>query len=414
MKTISLDSKDHLNTTSRPGILDGTARSMLLKRLSRLQNGQLVINENGHQHVFGQIAPGETLKAFITVRSPAFYGDIAFGGSIGAGEAWMQGYWDCDDLVSLVRIMLRNRDILDEMEGGLARFTRPLQKLFHRVNRNTRRGAQRNISAHYDLGNEFFSEWLDESMMYSCAIFEEPGMSLAEAQEIRLQRVCERLELEANDHLVEIGTGWGSMAIYAARTTGCRVTTTTISSEQYNLACERIRAAGLQDRITVLLSDYRDLKGQFDKLVSLEMIEAIGASQFDTYFAKCSSLLKPGGRMLIQAITIEDEQFEQYKRNVDFIQRYIFPGSCLPSVGAMQGAIGKTGELEVTNVHDIGLHYAITLNHWRRNFFDRIERIRELGYPETFIRMWEYYFCYCEGGFLERSISDVHLVAKKT
>lgn len=414
MKSVSLKSETHLNPKARPGILDGLARKLVLKeQLNKLQTGQLIIREGSQEYVFGNKPDKDELTATITVNSARFYGDLAFGGSIGAGEAWMQGYWDCDDLVKLVRLMIRNRQLLDNMEGPWTLFSRPLQKMFHSINRNTRQGAKRNISAHYDLGNQFFSLWLDASMMYSCAIFEPAGISLAKAQHVRLERVCQRLDLKQGDSLVEIGSGWGALAMHAARHYGCKVTTVTISEAQYQLAKQRIEVAGLSGQITLLLQDYRDLEGQYDKLVSLEMIEAIGADQYEIYFAKCSELLKPGGRMLIQAITIEDERFEEYRKNVDFIQRYIFPGSCLPSVREMTSVISRVTDMKITRVDDIGLHYATTLNHWRRNFFKNINHVRNLGYSEAFIRMWEYYLCYCEGGFLEQSISDVHLVAQK-
>jgi cyclopropane-fatty-acyl-phospholipid synthase len=390
------------------------ARKLVLGgQLNKLQKGRLIIREGEREFIFGQLGSNDEITATITVKSPRLYGDLAFGGSIGAGEAWMQGYWECDNLVNLVRLMVRNRDMLDDLEGPLTFFARPLRKLFHRVNRNTRRGARRNMCAHYDLGNDFFALWLDASMMYSCAIFEPAGISLDQAQQLRLEKVCRRLGLTDGDHLVEIGSGWGALAIYAAQHYGCQVTTVTISKEQYELAGQRIRASGLDGQITLLLQDYRDLQGQYDKLVSLEMIEAIGADQFDTYFAKCAELLKPGGRMLIQAITIEDDRFDEYRKDVDFIQRYIFPGGCVPSLREMKSSIARVSNLQVTRVDDIGLHYATTLNHWRSNFFTQVEQVRQLGYPETFIRMWEYYLCYCEGGFLERSISDVHLVAEQ-
>jgi len=414
MKAVSLNSSEHLAATPRPGLLDGLARRVVLGKLKGLEAGRLLITDGKERHVFGSASPSEDLTAVITVNDARFYGDIAFGGSIGAGESWMQGHWDCDDLVSLVRIMVRNRDLLDGMEGGLAWLSRPLQRFLHWANRNTRRGAKRNIAAHYDLGNEFFALWLDESMMYSCAIFEDDDATLADAQQTRLERVCERLELGPEDELVEIGTGWGSLAIYAATRYGCRVTTTTISRQQYELARQRVRAAGVEDRVTVLLEDYRDLNGQYDKLVSLEMIEAIGFDQYDTYFAKCAELLRPGGRMLVQAITIEDDRFEQYSRNVDFIQRYIFPGCCLPSEKVMRDTIARVSDMNVVSLDEIGLHYATTLNHWRRNFFKEIDTVRALGYSEEFIRMWEFYLCYCEGGFLERSIGDVLLVAERS
>jgi cyclopropane-fatty-acyl-phospholipid synthase len=413
MKAIPLNSPGHLAGTQRPGILDGIARKLVLRQMHGLKHGVLVIEDREQRHVFGERSSGQVLTATVTVNDPRFYGDVAFGGSIGAGEAWMRGYWQCDNPVELMRIMVRNRGMLDGMEEGLARLSAPAQRLFHWINRNTRRGAKRNISAHYDLGNDFFALWLDPSMMYSCAIFDNPDATLAEAQLTRLDRICERLGLQPDDHLVEIGTGWGGMAIHAASRFGCRVTSTTISQEQYDYAKQRVAAAGLEDRITLRLDDYRDLAGQYDKLVSLEMIEAIGADQYRTYFAKCEQLLRPGGRMLIQAITIEDERFEQYRRQVDFIQRYIFPGSCLPSVQAMREAIAVSSALKVVRVDDIGLHYATTLSHWRRNFHEHLSEVRAQGYPEEFIRMWDFYLFYCEGGFRERSISDVHLIAER-
>jgi cyclopropane-fatty-acyl-phospholipid synthase len=413
MKAVSLNSSRHLATSKRPGLLEGLARRLVLSQLAGIEHGTIFIRDEARQHSFGRSDADDDSTATITVNDSRFYADIAFGGSIGAAEAWMNGYWDCDDLVTLIRILARNSELLDDMEGGLAWLSEPLRKLFHWVNRNTREGARRNIAAHYDLGNDFFSLWLDESMMYSCAIFEDEHATLGQAQHTRLERVCQRLDLQPEDHLVEIGTGWGSLAIHAARHYGCRVTTTTISREQYEFAQRRVDAAGLQDRITLLLEDYRDLEGQYDKLVSLEMIEAIGYEQYETYFSRCAALLRPGGRLLIQAITIDDDRFERYRKSVDFIQRYIFPGSCVPSEKVMKETIARLGELRITSIDDIGLHYATTLNRWRRNFFSQLDAVRALGYPEEFIRMWEFYLCYCEGGFLERSISDVLMVAER-
>lgn len=413
MKSVSLASQEHLSVTPKPGMLESLACRLVLRQLAQLEHGRLTLVDRGEEVHFGQAEERAELKVQLTVNDPSFYADIAFGGSIGAGEAYMAGAWTCDDLVSLVRMLVRNRSVLDGMEGGSARVTRPLQKLFHWINRNTREGARRNISAHYDLGNAFFALWLDESMMYSSAMFPEPQTSLAQAQIHRLEAVCKKLDLKSDDHVLEIGTGWGGFAIHAAARYGCRITTTTISREQHDLARQRIRAAGLEDRVTLLLEDYRDLEGQFDKLVSLEMIEAIGADQFDTYFTRCGELLKPGGCMLIQAITIADELFDDYRGNVDFIQRYIFPGSCLPALSVMLDSIKRRSRLLVTGIEDIGIDYARTLNIWRSNFFAAIEEVRDQGFSEEFIRMWDFYLCYCEGGFLERSISDVHLVAEK-
>ena len=413
MKSVSLASERHLSTSPRPGVLDNFARQMVLKQLGRLETGKLQLVEGGSDITFGETKAEVELTATIEVMDPSFYSDIAFGGSVGAGEAYMRGAWQCEDLVSLTRILLRNRHVLDDMEKGTAWPTGSLQRLFHWINRNTREGARRNISAHYDLGNDFFALWLDESMMYSSAMFEHEEQSLGDAQLHRLDVICKKLGLGPDDHVIEIGTGWGGFAIHAAQNYGCRVTTTTISKQQYEMAWQRVQQAGLQDRIELLLEDYRDLKGEYDKLVSIEMIEAIGSDQYDTYFSQCSQLLKPGGRMLIQAITIADDQYDYAQKNVDFIQRYIFPGSCLPSLGVMNATISRVSDMVVTNVEDIGQDYALTLNHWRRNFFTRIHEVIELGYPDEFIWMWEFYLCYCEGGFIEGAISDVHLTAEK-
>ena len=413
MKSVSLASERHLATTSRPGMLDRFARRLVLKQFQRLQTGHLQVTENSSTVSFGESENQAELCGKIDVLDASFYSDIAFGGSIGAGESYMRGSWQCEDLVSLVRLLIQNRHVLDSMEKGTARLTRSLQRVFHWVNRNTREGARRNIAAHYDLGNDFFSLWLDESMMYSSAMFEHEEQSLGDAQLHRLDVVCQKLELGPDDHVIEIGTGWGGFAIHAAQKYGCRVTTTTISRQQYEMAWQRIQAAGLQDRIELLLEDYRDLEGRYDKLVSIEMIEAVGSEQYDTYFAQCSRLLKPGGRMLIQAITIADQQYAYSQKNVDFIQRYIFPGGCLPSLAVMTETIARVSDMKIADVEDIGQDYVLTLRHWRRNFFANLEKVLELGYPDEFIFMWEFYLCYCEGGFIERAISDVQLVADK-
>jgi len=413
MKSASLASAGHLTTKPIPGLLDNFARRLVFKQLRRLEIGRLQLVEGAQSITFGEAAAQAELVARIEVMDSSFYSDIAFGGSVGAGEAYMRGTWQCDDLVSLVRILLRNRQVLDNMETGTAWLKLSIQRFFHWINRNTRSGARRNISAHYDLGNDFFALWLDQSMMYSSAMFEHQDQSLADAQQHRLDVVCSKLALGPDDHIIEIGTGWGGFAIHAAQKYGCRVTTTTISKQQYEMARRRVQQAGLQDRIELLLEDYRDLNGSYDKLVSIEMIEAIGSDQYDTYFGQCSRLLKPGGRMLIQAITIHDDQYAYAQKNVDFIQRYIFPGSCLPSLGVMTETISRVSDMLVTDVEDIGRDYALTLNHWRRNFFEHIHEVIDQGYPDEFIWMWEFYLCYCEGGFIEGAISDVHLVAEK-
>ena len=407
----------NLARAARPGVLDALSKRAVLAKLQALRDGCLVLHDGGERHRFGK--PSVTLpeSLVIHVHDPRFYGDVALGGSVGAGEAYMRGYWTTSQLVDVVRLFVLNLDALDGLEGGLARFTSPLRKAVHSLRRNSRAGSRRNIAAHYDLGNDFFRLVLDETMMYSAATFEHPRQSLHEAQLARLDRICRKLDLRPTDHLLEIGTGWGGLALHAARHFGCRVTTTTISREQWKLASERVREAGLEGLIEVICTDYRDLSvdstGRFDKLVSIEMIEAIGYQYYDTYFARCSELLAPEGAMLLQAITIADQRYESARRSVDFIKRYIFPGSCIPSVAALTGAIARASDLRVFDMDDIGPHYATTLAHWRQNFRTNLPRIRALGYDENFIRMWEYYLGYCEGGFAERVLGDVQMLLVK-
>lgn len=412
-RTSVLDARIAPGTTPKPRFLDGIARRVLLQRLQQLRDGELILHDGRDEFRFGQVTARCPLQISIQVRDPRFYSDIAFGGSIGAGEAYMADYWQTNDLTGLVRLLLCNRHVLDGMEGGLAALTVPLQKVLHWFNRNTRDGSRRNIAAHYDLGNPFFQCMLDDTMMYSCAIFARPEMSLYDAQIYRLDQICRKLDLQPEDHLLEIGTGWGGLAIHAARHYGCRVTTTTISREQYELAKTRVEDAGLTDRITLLLEDYRNLRGHYDKLVSIEMIEAVGHQYYDEYFARCSKLLKPNGLMLLQAITIADQRYEAAKNSVDFIQRYIFPGSCIPSVTALINSITRRSDLRLFDLEDIGPHYATTLQRWRENVLQQGEQLHALGYRREFLRMWEFYLCYCEGGFLERAIGDVHMLLAK-
>jgi cyclopropane-fatty-acyl-phospholipid synthase len=395
-------------TAPRAKPLGTLARRLVLTRLGMLREGRVRIREGSEQLEFG--SEHAECAATVTVKDPAFYSELAFGGSVGAAESYMLGHWQADDLTALLRLMLRNRHALDSLETGPARISAPLRLAAHWVHRNTRAGSRRNISAHYDLGNEFFRLFLDETMMYSCALFERPDMSLAEASTAKLERICRRLALGPQDHVLEIGTGWGGFALHAAGRYGCRVTTTTISPSQHALARERVRAAGLEDRITILLEDYRDLKGTFDKLVSIEMIEAIGHRQFEEFFRCCARRLAPGGQMLLQSITIADHRYARARDEVDFIKRYIFPGSCIPSISALAQAMAKGSDFRIVHLEDIGAHYATTLARWRQNFLANLPRVRALGLPESFIRMWEFYFCYCEAGFAERALGDVQML----
>jgi cyclopropane-fatty-acyl-phospholipid synthase len=401
-------------TTDSPGLLARVARNALLKRLALVRDGQLTI-QDGHETLrFGSRTERSGLAATITVRSPEFWSLAAFGGTVGAGESYIHGHWRCDDLTALVRIMVINRHVMEEMESGLAASGGALvRRLLHWANRNSRRGSARNIAAHYDLGNDLYRLMLDETMAYSCGIFLSEEATLKEASIAKFDAVCRKLALTPSDHLVEIGTGWGGLAIHAAERYGCRVTTTTISREQHDYTRQKVAERGLADRITLLFSDYRDLTGQFDKLVSIEMIEAVGARYLDTYFNKCSALLKPTGAMLLQAITLRDQHYARALRSVDYIQRFVFPGSFIPSVEAIVGSVARVSDLKLFNLEDIGPHYAPTLRLWRERFHANLQRVKELGYPDSFVRLWEYYLCYCEGGFAERQLGNVQMLLTK-
>jgi cyclopropane-fatty-acyl-phospholipid synthase len=410
MKSVSIDSPEFLESSNKPTGLDALARRVVRARLESLRNGQIVVSENGRHETYGDVTSNLPLTVQLTIHDPRFYSDIAFGGAVGAGESYIHGRWSCDELTALVRILVKNRDVLLDMDSGTARLTRPLQKMFHWYNRNTRNGSRRNIAAHYDLGNDFYGLWLDERMMYSSAIFEHADRSLEAASVAKLDRICRKLKLSPDDHVLEIGTGWGGFSIYAAENYGCRVTTTTISSQQHDYARDAIAKAGLEQRITLLQSDYRDLEGQYDKLVSIEMIEAVGHEFHDTYFSKCCELLKKDGLMLLQAITIADQHYERAKKTVDFIKRYIFPGGCLTSVTAMSDTLTRVTDMRIVDLEDIGPHYATTLRRWHERFSDSIDQVRGMGFSEEFIRMWRYYLCYCEGAFMERAIGNVQML----
>ncbi len=399
-------------------ILNAPAASHAKQRLAeRLVRGRLAVLENGVLTVdgetYGRRSESCELAATVRVHDTRFWTDVAFGGSVGAGESYMAGYWSADDLSAALRILAANRDAMDGLETGLAAWTTPLRKLVHWAARNTRRGSRRNIAAHYDLGNAFFELMLDPTLTYSSAVFEDPAMTLEQAQIAKLDRICRRLDLAPGERVLEIGTGWGAFALHAAGRYGCHVTTTTISAEQHALARDRIEAAGLEDRITLLRNDYRDLEGRYDKLVSIEMIEAVGHQYFGTFFAKCGELLAPHGRMLLQAITIGDQRYEAARKDVDFIKRYIFPGCCIPSVTALVNAATRASDLRLAHLDDIGPHYATTLRLWRENLYRNMAAVRALGQSEEFIRMWEFYLAYCEAGFAERALGDIQALLVK-
>jgi cyclopropane-fatty-acyl-phospholipid synthase len=402
-----------MKSPKAPGMFSLLGKEIVLSRLKQLHTGQLIIQDNGQRYTFGEPTPAFPVAAQIQVNNAGFYSQLAFGGSIGAGEAYILGHWESDNLTNVVRIMSRNMDLLDDMENGWVNLLSPVRKLAHWLNRNTLTGSRKNISAHYDLGNDFFELFLDPTMMYSCGIFDHDGATMEEASLAKLKRICDKLALKQTDRVVEIGTGWGSFAIYAAKHYGCHVTTTTISRNQYEWAKRRIREENLEDRITLLFEDYRNLQGKYDKLVSIEMIEAVGHRYYNTFFEKCSELLQPEGNMLIQAITIADQRFEQAKRSVDFIQRYIFPGCCIPSNTAILQSTTTASDLRLVHLEDFGSHYATTLRLWRDKLFSNRNAIKQRGYPDSLLRMWDFYLCYCEGGFAERTISDVHYIFTK-
>lgn len=400
-------------TPAREGFLERACRNALFARLEELKRAKLTIRDSQGSRTFGTESEFDVLQATIEVKNAGFYRRVALSGSIGAAESYMEEDWTCEDLPSLLRIFVRNIGLTDRMEGGAARFAMALARLYHALRKNSLPGSRKNIRAHYDLGNDFFALFLDETLTYSAGIFPRPESSLREASIEKLDRICRKLDLRPGDQVMEIGTGWGSFAIHAAKHYGCRVFTTTLSREQYELARQRVARQGLSDRINLLLSDYRDLRGQYDKLVSIEMIEAVGHEYLDTFLAQCSRLLKPEGSMLIQAITFPDQRYSQYLRTVDFTRKYIFPGSCLVSLARLLHALGRSTDLRLFHLEDITDHYARTLREWRERFMNRLSQVRALGYPERFIRMWEFYLAFCEAGFAERYLGDVQVVLTK-
>jgi cyclopropane-fatty-acyl-phospholipid synthase len=401
-------------TTDRePRWYERMARRQLFGALEHLERGQVLFEEGDQVHVFGHATDQLPLRATVRVHDPACWPTLLLGGNVGAGRAYIDGLWSADDLTMLVRIFAANQSALARVDSGWSWLTKPLDLLYHATNRNTHAGSRRNIAAHYDLGNDFFTLFLDETMMYSSGWFERDEVDLATASRAKLARICDKLALGPDDHLLEIGTGWGGFAEFAARHHGCRVTTTTISPAQFEFAQRRIRDAGLAHLVTVVLRDYRELDGHYDKLVSIEMIEAVGAENFDTFFGTCDRLLKPDGLMALQAIVIPDQLYDHARRSVDFIKRFIFPGGCLPSIGAMSTSIKRATDMQIVQLEDLTPDYALTLRHWRERFLAARQRVLAQGFDESFIRMWEYYMAYCEGGFHERVIGDLQMLLAK-
>ncbi len=403
-----------MKSISNTSNLSLTGRSFwtkqLVRALTNMPFGRLDLSIGSDTWRFGeQTEP----YAQVHIKDEQALKQFLLGGSLGAASAYIDGLWDSPDLTQVIRLFARNLSWLDGKAGKLNKVMRPILRFGHWLNRNSKQQARKNIADHYDLGNALYERFLDSSMMYSAAIFPHADSSLEEAQQYRLARICEKLDLRPGQSLIEIGTGWGSMAIFAAQHYGAKVTTTTLSQEQFNYTQARVKALGLEDKVQVLLSDYRDLTGQYDRLVSIEMIEAVGEEYLNGYFRKCSELLKEDGRALIQGITISDQRYPFYKKHVDFIQKYIFPGGHLPSITRMMNGLTQSSDLVLRHLEDFGEHYAQTLALWHQQFERNWDDIKHQGYDEHFRRLWRYYLCYCEGGFAERTISVVQLVLAK-
>lgn len=391
----------------------GLFRKKVLESLNLIQQGEIQLIENGECQIFGVATEVCPVRVTVHIHDNSFYRDVAIGGSIAAAEGYMEGKWTVNDLTGMIRVIAANPELNDRIEGGFNRFIGLVEKVMHFFNRNTKKQSKKNIGAHYDLGDDLFELFLDPTMSYSSAVYPHEDATLHEASVHKLDLVCKKLHLSREDHLLEIGTGWGGLAMHAAGEYGCKVTTTTISENQHRMALERIKEAGLQDRITVHKKDYRDLQGNFDKLVSIEMIEAVGHKYMDAYLGQCSKLLKPNGRALFQAILMSDHKYDEYCNSVDFIRKYIFPGGALPSMNSLMNSVRSVTDMRISGFQDISLDYARTLKEWRGEFMNKLNEVRRLGYPEEFIRMWEFYLCYCEGGFTERVISTVQVVFDK-
>lgn len=404
----------NLPAVDRIGLTDRVCRKVLLSQLARIEHAQITLLDRGERMSLGKAIADTDPRCTITVKHPRFYRDAVLGGHLGAAEGYIHGLWDCDDLTALIRIFARNLSLSDQMDKLSVRLGGALLKLGHHLKRNTLSGSRGNIAAHYDLGNDFFELLLDPTLTYSCAVFESPEVSLMDAQVAKLDRLIDKIGLDTDQHLLEIGTGWGALAVRAAQRTGCKVTTTTLSQQQHDHARKLIDENNLSDRVTLLKRDYRELEGQYDKLVSVEMIEAVGHQFYGQFFEACGRLLKPTGRGVIQSITIPDDRYESARQCVDFIKKYVFPGSCIPSIGILRKAMTQSSDLELTHFEELGPHYAITLKHWADNLDDNRNRVVARGYPRELLRLWDFYLAYCEGGFIEHNIGLAQIEVRRT
>ena len=417
MRKIKVNNKFNVNkiandlTKGRNSYLNSFFKKMFFRKLSLINEGYVEIDIDHKIKSFGDKTSNQ--NACIKVLSEDFFTLIGSGGLNGAAEAYSLGLWECDEIVVLIRILAKNRKLMSSFDSGFARFLNPINKFIHYTRRNSIVGSKRNISAHYDLSNDFYKLWLDPTMTYSCAIFNNENTSLEDASIEKLDRICRKIHLNENDHLLEIGTGWGSFSLHAAKKYGCKITTTTISDSQYDYTLNKIKEENLSDKITLIKKDYRHLEGNYDKIVSIEMIEAVGHDNISTYMSKVSNLLKDNGIFALQGITYNDQNFDIYKNSVDFINKYIFPGACLISISQIMNSLKNHTDLILQDLDDITLHYAKTLNRWRKNFHSSKNDIKELGFSDNFIRLWDFYLVYCEAGFLEKNIGDYQFIFNK-
>ena len=403
---------NRINSLKKPTLLSAVFKKIILKKFKNLQFGYIHLTDGAESYSYGDNS--SEMKVEMEILSSEFYVFLGSGGLLGVTEAYTAGYWRADDIVTLIRLIIKNSKVMEKLDSGWAKLIRPLNTYIHRKRQNTLSGSKENILAHYDLSNDFYKLWLDETMTYSCGVFENDKSTLNEASIEKLDRICRKLDLKPNDNILEIGTGWGSFAIHAAKKYGCHITTTTISDAQYEYAKQRIIDEGLESKIKLLNQDYRNLSGTFDKIISIEMIEAVGHEYVELFFQKVSKLLKKDGLFALQGITFNDHKFDEYKNSVDFIKKYIFPGSCLISISQITNAIKNRTDLEVVNLEDISKHYSKTLYEWRKNFMNVLPEVKSLGFSNAFINMWEFYLIYCEAGFIERNIGDYQVIFAKS
>ena len=403
---------NRINSLKKPTLLSAVFKKIILKKFKNLQFGYIHLTDGAESYSYGDNS--SEMKVEMEILSSEFYVFLGSGGLLGVTEAYTAGYWRADDIVTLIRLIIKNSKVMEKLDSGWAKLIRPLNTYIHRKRQNTLSGSKENILAHYDLSNDFYKLWLDETMTYSCGVFENDKSTLNEASIEKLDRICRKMDLKPNDNILEIGTGWGSFAIHAAKKYGCHITTTTISDAQYEYAKQRIVDEGLESKIKLLNEDYRNLSGTFDKIISIEMIEAVGHEYVELFFEKVSKLLKKDGLFALQGITFNDHKFDEYKNSVDFIKKYIFPGSCLISISQITNAIKNRTDLEVVNLEDISTHYSKTLYEWRKNFMNVLPEVKLLGFSNAFINMWEFYLIYCEAGFIERNIGDYQIIFAKS